>query len=198
MTARIVMWLAVGLCVRMAFAGAWGEVPSGDAKELASMSQTEKLAYLQQATFETPAERQQVVEYFGTRWDDEEGPVLIEFCKAMGRARVVESVPVLVAHMDYRYFGEATAAGPSRTILQERFALEALASIGEPALAPATDHIVRRLGTATDRFELYFYRAALKYLATRILGEKQGAEYVTAVVARQERILEQLHRMQEE
>lgn len=166
----------------------------------------EKVSVFENSSFELAASRKLVVHHFTRNWEEELQPirtdnleasirhaarrrlVLAAFCRAMGRVKAEEAIPLLIQHMDFLcYEDEARMlADRPRTYIEGRVAFKALLDIGEPAFEPVVEHIVAMIGKTTDSSKLGFYRAALKKIAVKILGMEKAKLYLLELMFDQE------------
>ncbi|MBI4834949.1 MAG: hypothetical protein HY811_09060 [Planctomycetes bacterium] len=122
----------------------------------------------------------ELVKYFEANWDKETDEVKVSFCKLMATYRANESLSLLVKNFDFCYLGIERER--PRTILEGRFALNALAQIGTPSLEPVSERIYTELEKLTysedTRHRIHFLKEALKYLLVETIGKKLSVVFL--------------------
>jgi len=152
-------------------------------KQFGDQSPKEQIATMEGWTKRQNEDLAAFTEYFTKNWD-KELPATAAFCKLAGASRTTEAIPLLVAHLDFRYLGEGYDAGPLRGPLEDRQAMDALIKIGIVTLEPSIAQIIASLDALPEKedrgvkFRRVFLHEALKAVPMEILGKDLTLAYL--------------------
>ena len=153
---------------------------SDDTKLFKEMSKEDKIKFLNDEITKHKNKIVEIASHFDQNWAKETDEVKVVFCKLMGLYRAKESISILVKNLDF--YPMSPIPRPPRGILEDHYALEALAQIGVPALEPTSNQICAELEklilSEDTRHRIHFLRQALKYLLVEVLGKKMAIYFI--------------------